>query len=74
MEEYILNDIVDTARKMGCRNIVGQYVPSAKNKLVLPLYFRLGFSKISEEAGTTTYELKINSELKPLETWVMTTQ
>lgn len=70
MEEFICNDIVEAARQLGCRSIVGRYVPSAKNKLVSELYSRLGFALVSDEAGTTTWRLSLMPALDPLETWV----
>jgi FkbH-like protein len=62
MEEFIFNDIVETARRMGCKSILGRYVASAKNKLVSQLYARLGFSLVSETDGTTTWRLAVTPD------------
>ncbi len=59
MEEFIILDIAAAASHLGCKTIVGRYVPSAKNKLVAALYERLGFQKTADSNGTTDWCLPI---------------
>ncbi len=61
MEELIANEIVNVARALGCSSVVGRYVPSKKNKLVEKLYQRLGFTLVSEDRGTTEWEVDVES-------------
>lgn len=70
MEEFICNDIVDVAMRLGCRSVTGRYVPSAKNKLVAGLYPLLGFSLVSDDNGTTTWRLALEQTSMPLNTHV----
>ena len=43
MEEFIVNAIVDTARKNGFARVIGEYIPTPKNAMVSDVYSRLGF-------------------------------
>jgi FkbH-like protein len=61
VEEFIRNNIVDAARHANCRAVVGRYRASAKNKLVAGLYQRLGFEKIADGEGETTWRLVIGA-------------
>jgi predicted enzyme involved in methoxymalonyl-ACP biosynthesis len=42
MEHFTLNTIVATAQKYGYKNIIGEYIPTAKNALVKDHYRNLG--------------------------------
>lgn len=70
MEEFICNDIVEVAMRLGCRTVIGRYVPSTKNKLVSELYPRLGFSLVSNDNGTSTWHLELERATEPLNTYV----
>jgi FkbH-like protein len=50
MEEFIVNELAALARGVGCRRLVGRYVPSRKNGLVADLYRRLGFAVSADGA------------------------
>jgi FkbH-like protein len=71
MEAFICNDIIEIGRSRGSTAIVGKYIPSAKNKMVSPLYSQLGFSFVSDDNGTTTWRLELSSQIKRLDTWVI---
>lgn len=51
MEYFVLNTIVEWARSHDIKNIVGEYLPTAKNSLVANHYSQLGFIPMKE--GTT---------------------
>ena len=44
MEQFVLNQIIETAMAQGATRIVGEYVPSGKNELVQNLLLDLGFT------------------------------
>ena len=44
MEEFIVNDMLALARADGCRQVVGEYIPTPKNAMVADLYTRMGFT------------------------------
>ena len=60
MENYTLNTIVERAKKAGYKRIVGEYLPTAMNKMVEKHFPNLGFTKV-EGAKTDLYELYVDS-------------
>jgi len=62
MEEFINNEMIRIARDNGFRKIIGKYIPTDKNKIVEKLYGRLGYTLVSDNGGTTLWELKIDEE------------
>lgn len=60
MEYFTLNTMVEAARAKGYRRIVGEYLPTPKNKMVEEHYSGLGFTKI-EGAETAQYELMLDN-------------
>jgi FkbH-like protein len=47
MENLVLNEIVTLAKQQGCKRIVGEYIPTAKNGMVKDHYLNLGFTDMS---------------------------
>ena len=60
MENFTLNAIVEYAKTNGFKRIVGEYLPSLKNKMVELHYKNLGFTVI-EGAITAQYEMLIEN-------------
>ena len=58
MENFTLNAIVDYARKHGFKRIIGEYLPTLKNKMVEEHYPHLGF-KVLEGKHTAQYILNV---------------
>jgi len=56
MENFTLNTIVDYARTNGFKQIIGEYIPTAKNGMVENHYRDLGFS----QAGENLYVLNVD--------------
>jgi FkbH-like protein len=44
VEQFVLNAIVEKARDLGAKRIIGEYLPTAKNGLVKDHFSRLGFT------------------------------
>lgn len=64
VENMVLKNMVDHARKRGIRKLIGVYIPTDRNKLVENHYGKLGFTEIGrEEDGTKTYELNVESAI-----------
>ena len=42
-EEFILGEVVKRAQKRGIKSLVGEYIPTEKNKVVANLFARMGF-------------------------------
>jgi predicted enzyme involved in methoxymalonyl-ACP biosynthesis len=45
MEGFVLNRIIETARDSGFKEILGEYIPTARNSLVEHHYRNMGFSE-----------------------------
>lgn len=48
MESFTLNTIVEYAKENGFKSIIGEYIPTAKNRMVENHYPGLGFSPMSD--------------------------
>ena len=68
MERFTLNVMVDVARGKGYKRIVGEYIPTAKNKMVSDHYSSLGFKAI-EGCDSKQYELDIQ-HYQPLKNFI----
>lgn len=61
MEYAMMDELVEKARSLGIKKIIGYYYPTAKNLMVKDFYAMQGFSKVSEdEDGNTVWEFLIN--------------
>ena len=43
MEEFIINDMIATAKTHGFRRVIGEYIKTPKNAMVADIYGRMGF-------------------------------
>lgn len=70
MEAFVVNDLVALARDAGCTYLAGEYLPTAKNKMVSAVYDDFGFVR-KEEApdGAKRYTLTI-SDYTPQKTFI----
>jgi FkbH-like protein len=60
VEHMVLREVLEHARTAGITKLVGIYLPTDRNKLVVEHYAKLGFSKVSEAAsGMTEWELDV---------------
>ena len=60
MENFTLNTMVERAKIAGYKKIIGEFLPTPKNKMVEDHYASLGFTKI-EGASTAQYELDVEN-------------
>ena len=59
MENFTLNTMVEKAKAAGYKKIIGEYLPTPKNKMVEDHYTGLGLTKI-EGAETAQFELNVD--------------
>ena len=45
MENFVLNSIVNAAKSKGFSKLIGEFIPTAKNKMVKDHYKELGFTE-----------------------------
>ena len=70
MENFTLNTMAKKAKAAGYKRIIGEYLPTPKNKMVENHYTGLGFAKI-EGAETAQFELKVD-DYQPRECYIET--
>ena len=68
MENFTLNTMVERAQKAGYRKIIGEFLPTPKNKMVENHYVSLGFTQM-EGTATAQYVLDIDS-FQPRECYI----
>ena len=60
MENFTLNTMVEEARAKGYKRIVGEYLPTPKNKMVEEHYAHLGFTPVAG-SSTAQYVLDVDT-------------
>lgn len=70
MENFTLNTMVEKAKAAGYKRIIGEYLPTPKNKMVEQHYPGLGFNSI-EGAPTAQFELDVEA-YQPRECYIET--
>ena len=70
MEDFTLNTMVEAAREKGYKRIVGEYLPTPKNKMVENHYPSLGFQKL-EGTPTAQYVLDVE-QYQPRKNYIKT--
>lgn len=62
MEEFVMNAMVDAAKKNGYSKIIGEYIRTPKNAMVEHLYEDMGFEAIGENQYCLEVESYINKQ------------
>ena len=57
MENFTLNTMVECAKAKGFKRIIGEYIPTPKNKMVEQHYSHLGFAKMESEPNKYILDL-----------------
>ena len=63
VEQAILGVVAEAARSLGCRRLIGEYLPTERNGMVAELYPRLGFRRLGadeEPCGASHFELGLD--------------
>ena len=68
MENFTLNTMVERAKSKGFKRIVGEYIPTPKNKMVESHYPSLGFTPLDDEPNRYILEL---DEFQPKECYII---
>ena len=68
MENFTLNTMVENAQARGYKRIVGEYIPTSKNKMVESHYPSLGFIPLDDEPNRYILEL---DEFQPKECYII---
>jgi FkbH-like protein len=66
VEEFCFQETARSARQLGYRQLIGEYIPTKKNALVATLYERLGFRKQQTvDDGTVLYTFDLIQDNTP---------
>ena len=57
MENFTLNTMVEQAKAKGYNRIIGEYIPTPKNKMVELHYPHLGFKSLDDKPNLYVLEL-----------------
>jgi len=65
VEEAVLAEVVRAARAEGVAQLVGEFIPSAKNRMVEKHYQKLGFTLLEDKGGQTIWGLDVEAYVTP---------
>ena len=61
IEPATLNLVAMLAKALGARQLIGEYIPSGRNRMVEDHYGKLGFEPLEEKGGVVRYTLDLTS-------------
>ena len=64
IEYIVLNKIIEIAKLNKCTRILGEYIPTEKNKVIKDLFKELGFERYEENEGNKERELYIREKFE----------
>jgi len=71
VEQFLMNTLVEEARRLNLPLIAGQYIPTSKNGMVRDFYARFGFQLTAEDAdGRTTWTMA-TTEFQPKKVFIL---
>jgi FkbH-like protein len=70
VEQFARNELVNLCRAEGCVRVLGTYIPTAKNSLVVDHYAKLGFSPAGSDGAATFWELRVDESTSPLKHFI----
>ncbi|RPH58346.1 MAG: hypothetical protein EHM89_12555 [Acidobacteria bacterium] len=70
VEEATLNLVARQAARLGATALIGEYRPTAKNRMVRDHYAKLGFALVSEASDGTTLWRRPIGEFAPYDTFI----
>lgn len=65
VEQMVLREILEAARAVGVRTVVGRFIPTERNGLVKDHYADLGFKQVSSTPEETVWSLETDAHVKP---------
>ena len=66
VEEFSFGELLERARRLGYREIQGEYIPTKKNILVSELYDKMGFQRVRVgDDQTAIYGLDVATAARP---------
>jgi predicted enzyme involved in methoxymalonyl-ACP biosynthesis len=69
-EHFLMNAIIEQAIQKGFKRIIGEYIPTAKNKMVKDLFLTFGFETCNQNNNHSIFKMTNPTILFP--TFVIT--
>jgi FkbH-like protein len=69
VEQFLMNTVVEEARRHGFEQVFGEYVPTAKNEMVKEFFGQFGFGRTEDRDGHTRWALQVD-EYRPAKTFL----
>lgn len=69
VEDFAFNAVKEEARKMGCRRLVGEFIPTKKNGMVESFYAKMGF-RPAEDKTRILYEFDLEKDTEEKKIWI----
>lgn len=73
VEPTTLNLIVERAKEIGARRLIGTYIPTKKNGMVKDHYAKLGFTTLQSDQESGSRNVLDLASFKPTETFIHVT-
>ena len=74
VEPTTLNLLAQEAKKLGARRLIGEYIPTKKNRMVKDHYVKLGFTVMSTNAAGGNRNMLDLANFRPTETSIVITE
>ena len=68
VENFAFETVIEEARRMGCKRIIGEYIRTKKNSMVEGFYARLGFEPL-DDSDRVLYTYNLSKE-KVEKSWI----
>lgn len=66
VERMVLREILRHASARSVKRVIGRYIPTEKNRMVMDHYEKLGFHRLDADAtGVTTWEIDAGADVEP---------
>ena len=61
VEQALMNDIFERARRLGLSRVTGEFRATPKNEMVREFFAQFGFEQVRSDASTTTWKMNTTS-------------
>ena len=74
VETFLMNQVVEHARKLGLARVTAEYIPTAKNAMVKDFFHQFGFEKIAEGPNGEAQWHLLTAQYNPRPTFMKTVE
>ncbi|MDR2346862.1 MAG: hypothetical protein LBE18_12435, partial [Planctomycetaceae bacterium] len=70
-EHFLMNEIIEQATQKNFKQIIGEYIPTAKNNMVKDLFLTFGFDRLNSNSNTELEQFCYIVSNKKLNTFIV---